>query len=144
MEAMSAGLNNPLRRKGVRLPSPPVRIASLVPSTTDILAAIGVADAIVARSHECQHGDATVVTSSTIDPELPSSSIDEAVAAGLANDHTIYGLDTAALEGATPDIVFTQDLCEVCAVDHRAIEACTLPAGAQVVSSDPKTLDDVL
>ena len=143
MRAMSVGCNGPLRWEGARLPSRPVRIASLVPATTEILTAIGLDDSIVARSHECAHPSAPAVTSSAIDSTLPASAIDRAVTS-LNDAHTIYTLHSEALAKSAPDIVFTQDLCEVCAADRRAVEACSLPTGTQVHSSDPSSLDDVL
>jgi iron complex transport system substrate-binding protein len=124
-----------------------VRIASLVPSTTEIVAALGLADALVARTHECDHpaqiAHAVPVTRDLLPPGLTPGEIDEAAARSVHDVHTIYALDAAMLEAARPDVVLTQSTCAVCAVDRASVDACSM-GGARVVSYDPATLSEIL
>jgi iron complex transport system substrate-binding protein len=124
-----------------------VRIASLVPSTTEIVAALGLADALVARTHECDHpaqiAHAVPVTHDLLPAGLTPAEIDEAVARSVRDAHTIYALDTALLEAARPDVVLTQSTCAVCAVDRASLAACSM-GGARVVAYDPATLSGIL
>jgi iron complex transport system substrate-binding protein len=124
-----------------------VRIASLVPSTTEIVAALGLAGALVARTHECDHpaevAHAVPVTRDLLPPGLTPAEIDEAVARSVRDVHTIYALDAAMLEAARPDVVLTQSTCAVCAVDRASVAACSM-GGAHVVSYDPATLSEIL
>lgn len=127
-----------------------MRIASLLPSTTEIVYALGRGDDLVARTHECDHPEAAravkPVTSDLLDRKLPAAEIDQAVTTGMRDEHTIYQLDAAALRSLEPDVVLTQSLCGVCAVPttmvHEAL--CVMPAQAQIVSADPTTLEGVL
>ena len=124
-----------------------VRIASLVPSTTEIVAALGQAEALVARTHECDHpagiAHAVPVTRDLLPPGLAPAEIDEAVARSVRDVHTIYALDAAMLEAARPDVVLTQSTCAVCAVDRAALAACSM-GEARVVSYDPASLCGIL
>jgi iron complex transport system substrate-binding protein len=124
-----------------------VRIASLVPSTTEIVAALGLADALVARTHECDHpaqvAHAVPVTRDLLPPGLSPAEIDEAVARSVRDVHTIYALDAVMLEAARPDVVLTQSTCAVCAVDRASVAACSM-GEARVVSYDPATLAEIL
>lgn len=118
-----------------------------MPSTTEIVAALGLADALVARTHECDHpsqiAHAVPVTRDLLPPGLTPAEIDEAVARSVRDVHTIYALDAAMLEAARPDVVLTQTTCAVCAVDRASLDACSM-GGAQVVSYDPATLSEIL
>jgi iron complex transport system substrate-binding protein len=125
-----------------------VRIASLVPSTTEIVAALGLADALVARTHECDYPASVVqtpvVTSDLLPPALTPAEIDIAVARSVSDHHTIYALDADALEAAAPDVVLTQSTCAVCAVDRATVDASCSMGTAEVVSYDPVTLHEIL
>ncbi len=95
-----------------------MRIASLQPTATEILYAIGLGRQIVARSHECTYPpDALkkpVVVTSVIDPERMSQrEIDVAVRRASRKGESLYRVDAAKLGALRPDIVFTQALCEV-------------------------------
>lgn len=124
-----------------------MRIASLVPSTTEIVAALGLGDALVARTHECDHPPEVAavpeVTRDLLPPGLSPAEIDAAVAASMADAHTIYALDADALRAVRPDVVLTQATCAVCAVDEQSVAACSL-GDARVISYDPAKLDDIL
>ena len=127
-----------------------VRIASLLPSATEIAYAIGLGDDVVAVTHECDFPDEasskTHVTRSLLAPELPSAEIDRAVVESTQDAHSIYELDIETLVGLRPDLIITQDLCEVCAVPRSAVDEAValLQPDARVLSLDPNTLDEVL
>jgi iron complex transport system substrate-binding protein len=127
-----------------------VRIASLVPSATEALFALGLGDSVVAVTHECDHPAATrdlpKLTSSVIAEGLPPGEIDARVREVTARGESLYRLDEATLAALEPDLIVTQALCAVCAVsfdDVRAV-AGRLPGSPRVVSLDPGTLEEVL
>jgi len=126
-----------------------MRIASLLPSATEILFAIGAGDDVVGVTHECdyppQARQCPALTSDLLPPGLSSAEIDAAVSTGIGDQHTIYALDAEALATAAPDVVVAQRLCDVCAVPVETVEQalCTMPDQACVVAADPHTLDDL-
>lgn len=128
----------------------PLRVASLLPSATEIVFALGLGDELVAVTHECDYppdaADHAAVTRSLLPPGLPSAEIDRAVRESARDAHTIYELDAERLVALAPDVVLTQSLCEVCAVPRSDVEdaVCSMPAGARVVSLDPHTMEGVL
>ncbi|MEX0786569.1 MAG: cobalamin-binding protein [Dehalococcoidia bacterium] len=127
-----------------------LRIASLLPSATEIVYALGLGDELVAVTHECDYPPEAAaypaVTRSLLAPGLPSAEIDRAVRASARDAHTIYELDADRLVALAPEVVLTQSLCEVCAVPRSDVEeaVCSMPDGARVVSLDPHTIDGVL
>ena len=127
-----------------------LRIASLLPSATEIVYALGLGDSLVAVTHECdfppQAASRPAVTSNLLPPDLSPDQIDRAVRESQRDAHSIYALDLDELANLSPDVVLTQSLCEVCAVPRSEVEAavCSMPHRAQVVSLDPHTLDEVL
>lgn len=124
------------------------RVVSLLPSATELLCAIDAAELLVGRSHECDHpaaiGDRPVLTGQRT-PDGDSRAIDGSVRASLAEGKSLYTLDEARLAELAPDVILTQDLCEVCSIDLRTVErvAASLPTRPTVVSLDPKSLFDV-
>jgi iron complex transport system substrate-binding protein len=124
-----------------------VRIVSLLPSATEVIARLGLADSLVGRSNECTYppevAHLTVVTAARIDPaELESVEIDRQVRAAIADGRSLYAVDAALMDRLAPDVIVTQDLCAVCAVSSGELgSAC--PVGATVISLDPSTLDEV-
>ena len=127
-----------------------MRIASLVPSATEALYALGLGDSVVAVTHECDHpAEVTALpklTSSVIDDGLESTEIDRRVREVTARGESLYRLDEDVLERLDTDLILTQALCAVCAVsydDVRAV-AARLPTAPEVVSLDPQTLEEVL
>jgi iron complex transport system substrate-binding protein len=129
---------------------PAARIASLLPSATEIVAGLGLADRLVGVTHECDTPPEVralpKLTRSLLPPSLPSREIDRAVSASLRGDaHTVYELDAELLRRLEPDVVLTQALCDVCAVPYDAVEGavCTMPRSAAIVSLDPEDLEGI-
>lgn len=130
-----------------------MRIVSLLPSTTEIVCALGLEDALVGITHECDYPPTVVdkprLTSSRISPEtMTSKEIDHAVRSQLAHmdgHGSIYDLDETRLRELKPDLILTQELCEVCAVSYKTVErAARMFAGdVQVVSLEPNTIGDI-
>ena len=127
-----------------------MRIASLVPSATETLFALGLGDRVVAVTHECDYPPAAAqlphLTRTVIPDGLSAAEIDRAVRERTERGEALYELDGDVLRQLEPDLIVTQALCEVCAVsldDVRAV-AATLPSHPSVISLDPTTLGEVL
>lgn len=130
-----------------------MRIVSLLPSTTEIVCALGLEDALVGITHECDYpasvGGKPRVTASRISHEtMTSAEIDHAVRSQLADldgHGSIYDLDEARLRELNPDLILTQELCEVCAVSYQTVEraARMFDADVKVVSLEPNTITDI-
>jgi iron complex transport system substrate-binding protein len=128
-----------------------MRICSLLPSATEIVYALGLGDSLVAVTHECDEpADARakpVITRSAIDPAaLTGAQIDALVAEHLHDHRGIYHLDRDLLERLNPDLILTQELCDVCAVSYDEVQraARTLYGERQILSLEPVSLDGVL
>ncbi|MGW6938912.1 cobalamin-binding protein [Streptomyces xanthophaeus] len=129
-----------------------MRIVSLLPAATDLVADLGLAADLVGRTHECDWppqavAAVPVVTRAEFDAqELSSREISEAVGGAAHSGSSLYTLDTGALAALAPDVVLTQDLCEVCAVSYEGVSRAVrvLDGGPRVLSLEPRTLDDVL
>jgi iron complex transport system substrate-binding protein len=126
------------------------RVLSLLPSTTEIVYAIGAEDQLVGVTHECDYpGEAQSkprVTSARITPAMESHEIDALVREQLDESGTLYSLDMELVRELRPDIVLTQQLCTVCAVGYATVHAAmqSLPEPPQVINIEPRTLDEVL
>src|SRR5579859_4747115 len=126
-----------------------MRIATLLPSATEIVAALGLAGEIVAITHECDFPaeirDRPRVVRPRVDSRLASAAIDAEVEGALRRGESLYRLDEDALAAARPDLIITQDLCEVCALPSLDVEgiAARLPGPPRVLRLHPHTLDDV-
>jgi iron complex transport system substrate-binding protein len=127
-----------------------MRIASLVPSATEMCFALGLGDDVVAVTHECDHPAATAalprLTRSLIPAGLDAAAIDAAVRERIDAGESLYVLDASALADLEPDLIVTQQVCAVCAVscdDVRAV-AAGLPSRPAVLSLVPARLGDVL
>jgi iron complex transport system substrate-binding protein len=127
-----------------------VRIVSLLPSTTEILFAIGAGDDVVGVTFECDHPPEarkrTIVSTSALPEGLDAAGIDAYVAAAMRAGEDLYHLDEGALAGLDADLVVTQDLCAVCAVDVSVVDDALAHLGctADVLTIDPHTLEEVL
>lgn len=123
---------------------------SLLPSATEILFALGAGDHVVGVTFECDYPlearTRRIVSFSALPDGLPPVEIDAAVAERLAAGLDLYSLERRALAELQPDLVVTQDLCAVCAVDVSVVEDALdyLGCRAEVVTLDPQTLDEVL
>jgi len=126
-----------------------VRIVSLLPSTTEILFAIGAGDDVVGVTFECDYPAAarsrTIVSTSAMPEGLTPAAIDDFVVAAMARGDDLYHLDEGALAGLDADLVVTQDLCAVCAVDVSVVDDALAHLGctAEVLTIDPHTLEEV-
>lgn len=126
-----------------------MRIISLLPSTTEILFGIGAGDDVVGVTFECDYPvearSRRIVSTSAMPEGLGPREIDEFVAAALARGEDLYRLSADALRDLDADVVVTQDLCAVCAVDVSKVEDALgyLGCRAEVVTIDPHTLDEV-
>jgi iron complex transport system substrate-binding protein len=127
-----------------------VRIASLVPSATEILFELGLGEQVVAVTHECDYPAAAArlprLTASVIEPGLEPAEVDARVRDVTGRGEALYTLDDTVLAGLDPDLIVTQALCAVCAVsydDVRAV-AARIPSRPEVISLDPATLVAVL
>lgn len=127
-----------------------MRIVSLLPSTTEILFDIGAGDDVVGVTFECDHPAEArtrrIVSTSAMPEGLAPSEIDAFVARAMRAGEDLYHLDEGALSGLDADLVVTQDLCAVCAVDVSVVDDALAHLGctAQVLTIDPHTLDEVL
>jgi iron complex transport system substrate-binding protein len=127
-----------------------VRVVSLLPAATEIVAALGMLDHLVGVSHECDHPAAVNglprVTRCVIHGNaLPSADIDRWVKSELERTGTLYTMDEPLLRRLAPEVIVTQRLCDVCAVGFESVTAlaATLPGPPQVVNLEPQTLDEV-
>ena len=126
-----------------------MRIVSLLPSTTEILFAIGAGPDVVGVTFECdfpaEARARTIVSTSAMPSGLTPAEIDAYVSAALRRGDDLYRLDGGALADLDPDLVVTQNLCAVCAVDVSTVDDALNHLGcrADVLTIDPHTLDDV-
>ena len=128
-----------------------MRICSFLPSATEIIFALGLGDSLYGVSHECDYpaeasAKPKIVRSNIDSANLTSQEIDRLVSEMYARGERIYEVDVAALDNAKPDLVITQELCEVCAISLEDVEAAVvqLKMPPQLISLDPHSLDDVL
>lgn len=140
---------NPSPQRPSRARKPP-RIASLLPAATETVCALGMVESLVGISHECDHPadlrGRAILTKSRVSTSPDSPRIDRDVRRMIAQALSVYEVDVEALRTAAPDVIVTQDLCDVCAVSfaqvEKALEAIGSPA-AKVVRQHPTQLADV-
>jgi iron complex transport system substrate-binding protein len=127
-----------------------VRIASLVPSATEMLFALGLGDQVVAVTHECDYPPEAVrkrhLTRSLVPEGLSAGEIDAEVRRLTGEGRHLYELDEPALRELDVDLIVTQAVCEVCAVSYDDVVsvAARLPSRPRVISLDPSNLAEVL
>jgi iron complex transport system substrate-binding protein len=127
-----------------------VRIVSLLPSTTEILFALGAGDEVVGVTFECdtpaEARTRTIVSTSALPSGLTPAEIDAYVVGAVRRGEDLYHLSADALSGLDPTLVVTQDLCAVCAVDVSTVDDALSYLGcrAEVLTVDPHTLEEVL
>ncbi|MGA6947519.1 MAG: cobalamin-binding protein [Solirubrobacterales bacterium] len=127
-----------------------MRIASLVPSATEMLFALGLGDQVVAVTHECDYPPEAAgkphLTRSLVPAGLSAGEIHVAVRRLTSEGRHLYELDEPALAELEVDLIVTQAVCEVCAVSYDDVVAVAerLPSRPRVVSLDPSNLAEVL
>lgn len=127
-----------------------MKIVSLLPSATEIVCALGLEDSLTAITHECDYPpsvkDKPVITRSILPEGLTSAEIDAAVRQQLAGGQSLYRIDQNLLAELAPDLILTQQLCDVCAVSYDDVQAAVraLPKPPRVLNLEPTTLSDVL
>lgn len=126
------------------------RIVSLIASATEIVHALGALDHLVGRSHECDFPPSVAAIPALTRPKFKvegsSREIDQRVKALVEAGLAVYEVDADALRALAPDVILTQDQCEVCAVSLRDVEAAVgswVGADTRVVSLRPHTVADV-
>ena len=127
-----------------------LRVASLIPSATEIVCALGRREALVARSHECDHPDGVealpALTEPKIDLDGSSREIDARVRSLLEDALSVYRVDADRLQSLRPDVILTQTQCDICAVHLRDVETAVcswMEQEPDVVALEPECLADV-
>ena len=127
-----------------------MRIASLVPSSTEMLFALGLGDQVVAVTHECdfppEAGELPHLSETVIPEGLSPAAIDAEVKRVVSNGDPLYRLKADVLRETKPDLIIAQDVCAVCAVSYDDVVsiAKTLPNSPEVLRQDPTSLEEVV
>ncbi len=128
-----------------------MKIASLLPSSTEIICALGLEADLIGVTHECDFPPGIEskphLTASRISHEtMTSREIDHMVRSQLDGHGSIYDLDADLLGQLSPDLIITQELCDVCAVNYKMVAGAAkiFAAGANIVSLEPNTIADIL
>ncbi len=125
-----------------------MRIVTTLPSATETVAALGLEP--VATSHECDYPPGVEslpsVTTSRIDASASSGEIDQQVLDATENEDGVYDVDTELLEALEPDLIVTQGMCDVCAVDEVVMAEAVdeIDADPEILTTDPHGVADVL
>jgi len=128
-----------------------MRIVSLLPSASEIAAALGLTEQLAGISHECDFPPdivgKPVLTRPCLEPKsLGSPEIDTLIARRVREGRSIYELDVEGLRAADPDLILTQELCDVCAVGYRDVRLAIqqFPKKPEILALDPRFLGDML
>lgn len=128
-----------------------VRVASLLASATEIVHALGLRDHLVAISHECDYPPDVLhlprLSKPRFDPAgLSSGEVDAAVRRAMSEHGSVYQVDENALAALQPDVIFTQAVCEVCAVPTPGVRELVARRGidTQIVSLDAHSVEEIL
>jgi iron complex transport system substrate-binding protein len=131
-------------------PTEGLRVVTLIASATEIVAGLGLADRLVGISHECDYPPEILglprLSAPKVDPSQTSAEIDRGVREIIRDGLSVYSVDVAELERLRPDVIVTQDHCEVCAVSLADVEdaLCSLDLPeTRVVTLHPEDLPDV-
>lgn len=127
-----------------------LRIVSFLPAGTEIVDALGASAQLVGRSHECDYPPSVtqlpIVSKPALDLEgLNQAEIDAAVATKLRSGESLYVVDETLLRELAPDVILTQDLCQVCAPSGNELTRAvlSLPSKPRVIYLSPRTLADI-
>ncbi len=127
-----------------------MRIASLVPSATEMLFALGLGDDVVGVTHECDYPpparELPHLTATVLAPGLSAAEIDAEVKRVVGEGRALYSLDEERLAALEPDLIVTQAVCDVCAVSYEDVVdvAARLPGPPRVLQQNPSSLGEVL
>ncbi|MEO0629524.1 MAG: ABC transporter substrate-binding protein [Planctomycetota bacterium] len=124
-----------------------------MPSATEIVALLGAADQLVGRSHECVFPSGLdhvpTLTAQRTSAQTPAA-IDAEVRSSLEAGESLYTLDVDALADLRPDVIVTQDLCDVCSIDLNTVRAAVdtiaeqTGSAPEIVSLNPETVEDII
>lgn len=122
-----------------------MRVVSLLPSATEIVASLGLGGALVGRSHECNwppevEGLPPVTVARLETEPLAGVEIDRAVRSAMAAGESLFSVDEQTIEALCPDVIITQHLCRICSVSDGYLRE----TGARVISLGPRTLAQVI
>ena len=127
-----------------------MRIASLLPSATEIVCALGLSDSLVGVSHECDYpaeavADLPILTRSAVPNGLTSAEIDITVSDLLQRGQSLYTIEEERLAALNPELLITQELCDVCAVSYDDVCRISqrLPSKPKIVSLTPPDLNGI-
>ena len=128
-----------------------MRICSLLPSATEVIALLGLSEELVGISHECDYPPSVRGVPIMIEPMIPpyglaSVDIDRQVSQLVASGQRLYRLKDHLLRQAQPDLILSQDLCHVCAVtpDQLHDALCSMPRQPTILTLNPRTVHDVI
>lgn len=131
-----------------------MRIVSLIPSGTEIVALLGAESMLVGRSHECDfpssvHSVLSLTSQKTkFDPSsgADAKAIDQQVSESVKSGESLYQIDTKQLADLEPDLIITQDLCSVCSIDLETVRrvAKSMPSEPEILTLNPNTVEDIL
>ena len=126
------------------------RIVSFLPSATEMICALGLGDRLVGITHECDYppeimGKPIVVRSVLPIESMSQSEIDSVVTERLRNGLSLYRVDETLMRGISPDLILTQDLCQVCAPSGNEVSQMLklLPAKPQILWLTPKSIEQI-
>src|ERR1700687_4508056 len=126
------------------------RIVSFLPSATEMICALGLGDRLLGVTHECDYppeikGKPIVVRSALPVETMSLSEIDSAVAQRLRNGLSLYQVDETLLQEIAPDLIVTQDLCQVCAPSGNEVSRVleVLPIKPQILWLTPNSLEQI-
>lgn len=126
-----------------------MRIVSLLPSATEIVSLLGLESSLVGISHECDYpssvADVPRVTENRIQTAASSGEIDTLVRETAQTAGSLYRLDSEALQQLAPDVIITQGLCDVCAIDHDevVVAAKQIDSSPIICSLSPNSLSEM-
>jgi iron complex transport system substrate-binding protein len=130
--------------------SSPERIVSLLPSATEILFAIGAGDRVVGVTHECDYPEGArnlpkVTSNAVVRDGESASDIDHHIHAARHAGSSIYRLDEQLLSELRPDLIVTQELCDVCAVAYSEVRRAVrrVDGDTSILSLEPRSLEDI-
>lgn len=128
-----------------------MRICSFLPSTTEILYGLGLGDSVTGVTHECDYppearGKKHVILSFIEPGKLSSREIDEIISRNVAEGKSTYLIDRDALREADPDLILTQELCQVCAVSGNEVQDAVKVLGKkpEIIALEPRTIGEIL